>query len=79
MQWTSDFSNPELHSQLLTDRHTAKHAHFRGTPSFLIGRSTGPMINLEPSSPTNPTLFNKPSKHCLRGSNNEHEVKETLS
>jgi len=59
IQWTGERDNPALATQVATDRQAVHEESFRGTPSFLIGRSTNTMRKIERGSLTNPTSFNE--------------------
>jgi len=56
-QWSSDRNDPALAEQVTTDGQTANNEGFKGTPSFLIGKSRGPTEKLEYSSLTDPSSF----------------------
>jgi protein-disulfide isomerase len=49
-QWTSERNDPTLAGQVESDAQAANSDGFNGTPSFLIGRSSGAMTKLEPNS-----------------------------
>jgi protein-disulfide isomerase len=49
-QWTSERNDPALAGQVESDAQAANTDGFNGTPSFLIGRSSGAMTKLEPNS-----------------------------
>jgi protein-disulfide isomerase len=66
IQWTSDRGNPALATQVATDRQVVHNKSFRGTPSFLIGRSTNTMKEIEHGSLTNPTSFNEDIEEQLK-------------
>jgi protein-disulfide isomerase len=56
--WSEDRYDPELAAQVAAENHAAIRAHFRGTPTFLIGRTGGAMTRFERGSLTDPKLFN---------------------
>jgi protein-disulfide isomerase len=66
-QWTSDRSNPALAAQITTDAQTANNEGFTGTPSFLIGRTGGPMKKLESPNLEQPSDFNSAIEKLLSG------------
>jgi protein-disulfide isomerase len=55
--WTADRSNPEFTNTITTDAQAANNAGFTGTPSFLVGKSGGPMQKLEYASLSDPSSF----------------------
>jgi protein-disulfide isomerase len=57
--WAEDRFDPELASMVAADRQAVKSAHFRGTPSFLLGRTEGELRKFTHGSLTNPTSFNE--------------------
>jgi protein-disulfide isomerase len=63
--WTNDRHNPGLPSQLAADNQTVEHDNFRGTPSFLIGRTGGALTHLEPSSLRNPASLDSAIEELL--------------
>jgi protein-disulfide isomerase len=65
--WTEDRSAPELVGEVAEDRRIAKHSRFRGTPSFLIGRTGGEMRILKPGSLTSPTGYNEAIEELVEG------------
>ena len=65
--WTNDRSNPALVNQVATDAQAANNNGFTGTPSFLIGKTGGPMNKLEYTSLTDPTSFNEAIEKLLKG------------
>jgi protein-disulfide isomerase len=64
--WNEDRYDPELAVQVATERRTAARAHYRGTPTFLIGDSKARMYGLAPRSLTKPTRFNEAIEYLLR-------------
>ena len=65
-KWTSDRSEPSLANEVETDKQTANHEGFTGTPSFLIGHTGGTMSHLEyPGSPSDPTFVNEAVEKLL--------------
>ncbi len=66
-KWTSDRNDPELANEITTDTQAANNHGFKGTPSFLIGRSGGAMTTLEyPSAPSDPTFVNEAVEKLLK-------------
>jgi protein-disulfide isomerase len=63
--WDQDRYDPQLATRVLAERHTAIGAHYRGTPTFLIGRTQGRMYKLKSASLTKPTRFNKVIEYLL--------------
>jgi protein-disulfide isomerase len=56
-KWASDRSDPELANEVESDKQAANNAGFTGTPSFLIGKTGGPMKQLTyPNSPGEPAF-----------------------
>jgi protein-disulfide isomerase len=49
-QWTTDRSEPALSNQVTADAQTASSEGFRGTPSFLLGKSGGKLQRFEPGT-----------------------------
>jgi protein-disulfide isomerase len=66
IQWQADRNNQQLANRVTDERQTAIRAHFRGTPTFLIGRSNVVMYRLRPRSLTNPALFNEAIEYLTR-------------
>jgi protein-disulfide isomerase len=65
--WTNDRSDPLLVTQVTaTDAQAANNNGFTGTPSFLIGRSGGPMSKLEYTNPEDPTFVNEAVEKLLK-------------
>ena len=58
-QWTSDRNNATLSNQVATDAQLANNEGFRGTPSFLIGKTGGQLSKFEYTSLTDPSSFNE--------------------
>jgi protein-disulfide isomerase len=56
-QWQSDRNNAAFPAEIATDAQTANNKGMTGTPSFLIGKTGGPLTKLEYSSLTNPKGF----------------------
>jgi protein-disulfide isomerase len=66
-QWTSDRSDPELANELTTDEQAVNSNGFKGTPSFLIGKTGGAMSRLEyPSSPSDPAFIDEAVEKLLK-------------
>jgi protein-disulfide isomerase len=65
-QWTSDRGDPELANKITTDAQAANNNGFTGTPSFLIGKTGGPMSKLEYSSPSDPSFINENVEKLLK-------------
>jgi protein-disulfide isomerase len=68
--WREDRYDPELAARVQAERAAAKHAHYRGTPTFLIGKTNGPISLLPLRSPTDPLttprLFDEVIERTLR-------------
>jgi protein-disulfide isomerase len=64
--WSEDRYDPELATQVAAERQAATRARFRGTPTFLIGRSRENMTRLYLASLTNPTQLNHAIEYLLR-------------
>ena len=65
--WTSDRSDPLLATQVTaTDAQAANNNGFTDTPSFLIGRTGGPMSKLEYTNPEDPTFVNEAVEKLLK-------------
>ncbi|MGD1056298.1 MAG: thioredoxin domain-containing protein [Solirubrobacteraceae bacterium] len=65
--WTNDRSDPLLATQVTaTDAQAANNNGFTGTPSFLIGRTGGPMSKLEYTNPEDPTFVNEAVEKLLK-------------
>jgi protein-disulfide isomerase len=62
-QWTSDRSDAELANEIARDDQAAANAGLKGTPSFLVGRSAGPMTTF---SPTDLTSFDAAVEGLLK-------------
>jgi protein-disulfide isomerase len=58
-QWTSDRNDTALPNQVATDAQVANNEGFRGTPSFLIGKTGGQLTKFEYTSLTDPSSFNE--------------------
>ena len=65
-QWTSDRGEPALAEQVATDGQTASNEGFKGTPSFLIGKSGSASEKLEYSSLTDPSGFDAAIEKALK-------------
>jgi protein-disulfide isomerase len=65
-KWSSDRSDPTLQAKIATDTQEANNNGFTGTPSFLIGKSGGPLKKLEYSSLTDPSSFNEAIEKLLK-------------
>jgi protein-disulfide isomerase len=63
--WTEDRDDPQLASQVVADRQAAKNAHYRGTPTFLLGKSNGPTAAFNPASLTDPTQYGEAIEQLL--------------
>jgi protein-disulfide isomerase len=63
--WSEDRFDPELSTQVETERQAAKRAHFTGTPAFLIGRTGSAMYGLHPKLLTRPTSFDEAIEYLL--------------
>jgi protein-disulfide isomerase len=64
--WTAARSDPELASSIATDQQAANNAGFRGTPSFLIGKTGGATQKLEYASLTDPASFDAAIEQVLK-------------
>lgn len=51
-RWIGDRSDPDLAGQIVKDAQAAADAGVTGTPSFLIGRTSGAMTRLTPADPS---------------------------
>jgi protein-disulfide isomerase len=58
-EWAGDRDDVALANQVASDGQAASSSSLDGTPAFLIGRSGGPVSQLEPSSFTEPGSFNQ--------------------
>jgi protein-disulfide isomerase len=56
-RWQGDRDDPALAAEVAGDEHAALQAGLRSTPSFLLGRTGGPLRALDPSSLTDPSAF----------------------
>ena len=65
-KWTTDRGDQSLVAQLATDTQEANNNNFTGTPSFLIGKTGGPLKKYEYSSLTDPTGFNEAIEKALK-------------
>jgi len=65
--WTSARNDPALATQVSTDAQAANNAGFTGTPSFLIGKTSGSAHKLEYSSLTEPASFDEAIEKLLKG------------
>jgi protein-disulfide isomerase len=63
--WGEDRFDPQLVTQVTTERQAAIRAHYRGTPTFLIGLTGGRMYKLVPHSLTSPKFFNDVIEYLL--------------
>jgi protein-disulfide isomerase len=66
-QWTSERANPAFTAALAADSREASNEGFTGTPSFLIGRSGGPLKKYEYSSLSNASGFEEAFEAALKG------------
>ena len=64
-QWQEDRYDPELATQVESERRAAIRARYRGTPTFLMGRSGGTMYRLSPRSLTKPQRYNEAIEYLL--------------
>jgi protein-disulfide isomerase len=64
--WTAARGQPEFANAITTDAQAANNAGFNSTPSFLIGKSGGAMKQLEHSSLTDPSSFEKAISKLLK-------------
>ena len=64
--WTAARSDPALAHTLIRDEQTAFLARFRGTPSFLIGRTGGRFWRFDPRSSTRVRPFTTAIEELLR-------------
>jgi protein-disulfide isomerase len=64
--WTSARGDPSLAKMLASDAQAAERAGFTGTPSFLVGRSSGSLRKLEYASLTDPLSFEGAIERLLR-------------
>jgi protein-disulfide isomerase len=64
--WREDRFDPALAAQVRVERNAAIRARFRGTPTFLIGRSDGRLYPLESHSLVKPRFYNKVIELLLR-------------
>jgi protein-disulfide isomerase len=62
-QWETDRRDPELAKEIAGDEREAEKGGLNGTPSFLIGRTGGPMTTF---SPTDPTSFDTAIERLLQ-------------
>ena len=58
-QWSSDRAAAKLAGEVEADAQTANGRNLTGTPAFLIGRTGGALEQLEPSSFTDPSSFDR--------------------
>jgi protein-disulfide isomerase len=56
-EWTSDRNDPAFTEEVTTDEQAANTQGFRGTPSFLIGKTGGSLRKFEYASLTEPSSF----------------------
>jgi protein-disulfide isomerase len=63
--WTEDRFDPELASEVVAERQSARKAHFHSTPTFLIDRDGGKSYRIKPRSLTQPHLFNEAIEYLL--------------
>jgi protein-disulfide isomerase len=63
--WSEDRYDPTLAGQVEEEREAAKRARYRGTPTFLLGRTGGTMYRLKLHSLTNPARFNQAIEYLL--------------
>ena len=64
--WGEDRFAPELATQVAAETQAAVDAGFRGTPSFLIGRSDSSVYRLQPTSLKEPKLFSEAIELLLK-------------
>jgi protein-disulfide isomerase len=65
--WTAARSRADLASTLASDARAASSAGLSATPSFLIGRTGGPLLKLTETSLTNPLFYALVIERLLRG------------
>jgi protein-disulfide isomerase len=65
-QWSSERTSPQYTHALVTDEEVVKQQGFTGTPSFLIGHSSGAMKQLTYNSPTEPGFVNEAVEKLLK-------------
>ena len=63
--WQEDRYDPELATKVVAEARGAIRAHYRGTPTFLIGRSGGTMYRFKPGSLTKPARLNAAIEYLL--------------
>lgn len=66
-KWSSDRSNSELASQLVSDAQVANNEGFNGTPSFLLGTTGGSLKKFESPSLTESGPFESAIEALLKG------------
>lgn len=66
--WSEDRYDPELAGQVIAEQQAARRAHYRGTPTFLIGHIGGKLYKLNPPSLTNPSVYNETIEYLLQAS-----------
>ena len=66
IQWQADRNDQYLARKVIDERDAAIHAHFRGTPTFLVGQSNGAMYPFTPRSLANPAPFNEAIEYLIR-------------
>jgi len=64
--WQNQRSNQTYQAQLATDAQEANSRGFTGTPSFLIGKTGGPLKKVEYTSLSDPTSFNEAVEQNLK-------------
>jgi protein-disulfide isomerase len=64
--WTAARNDPEFASSLVSDQQAANTAGFRGTPSFMIGKTGGALQKLEYTSLTDPSTFDAAIEQQLK-------------
>ncbi len=65
-QWTAARGEPSFANQISSDAQASNAAGFTGTPSFLIGRTSGSMAKFEAPSMTDPSAFNEEIEKLLK-------------
>jgi protein-disulfide isomerase len=64
--WSAARSDPAFTNAIAADAQAAAQRGFTGTPSFLIGKTGGPMQKLENTSLTDPAPFNAAIEKALK-------------
>jgi protein-disulfide isomerase len=65
-KWQSEKGNPEFTKQLEEDATVAANNGFKGTPSFLVGKTGGTLEKYEPSSLTESAPFDQKIEQLLK-------------